>query len=79
MRIPAPVLAADRFPALLDGLLSLLRNLLDEAWDLLTPVPGWSVKDVALHLLGDEIAILSGKRDRFSEARPALETISIIA
>ena len=31
--------------------------------------PAWSVKDVAAHLLGGDIAILSGKRDGFRPAQ----------
>ena len=34
----------------------------------MTACTGWSVKDVALHLLGDEAGILSRKRDGFSPA-----------
>lgn len=66
-REPEPVLVADRFPALLDALLDLLQSLTPEEWQ--RPVHGgeWTVKDLAQHLLGDEINILSGKRDRFSE------------
>lgn len=64
---PPPVLVADRFPLLLDSLLNLLGSLTNEEW--FYPVHGgeWTVKDLAQHLLGDEINILSGKRDRFSE------------
>ena len=64
---PAAVLVVDRFPALLDALLSLLAGLSDEEW--LRPVHGgaWTVKDLVQHLLGDEINILSNKRDHFSE------------
>ena len=67
LREPEPVLVADRFPALLDALLDLLRSLTQEEWQ--RPVHGgeWTIKDLAQHLLGDEINILSGKRDRFSE------------
>lgn len=40
------------------------------------PVHGgeWTVKDLAQHLLGDEINILSGKRDRFSETFALIHT-----
>lgn len=67
LREPGPVLVVDRFPALLEALLSLLGGLSDEAWQ--RPVHGgdWTVKDLAQHLLGDEINILSRKRDRFVE------------
>lgn len=67
LRDTEPILISDRFPALLDSLLELLHSLTQEAWQ--RPVHGgeWTVKDLAQHLLGDEINILSGKRDRFSE------------
>ncbi len=65
-KIP-PVLVADHFPSLLDALLDLLSSLSDEEWQ--RPVHGgeWTVKDLAQHLLGDEMNILSGKRDRYTE------------
>lgn len=67
LRKAEPVLVVDRFPALLDALLDLLLSLTPEAWQ--RPVHGgdWTVKDLAQHLLGDEINILSGKRDHFLE------------
>lgn len=68
MNSPEPVLIADRFPALLEALLTLLSGLSDEDWQRPSPLPGWSVKDIAQHLLGDELGILSGKRDRYTEA-----------
>lgn len=74
MQKPAPILVADRFPALLDQLLALLNSLSEAEWHQPTPAPGWSVHNVALHLLGDEISILSGKRDRFSEAHVSLDS-----
>ena len=67
LRDTEPILVSDHSPALLDALLNLLRSLTEEEWQ--RPVHGgeWTVKDLAQHLLGDEINILSGKRDRFSE------------
>jgi uncharacterized protein (TIGR03083 family) len=64
---PTPVLTVDRFPPLLQALLSLLAGLSDEGWQ--RPVHGgeWTAKDLAQHLLGDEINVLSRKRDRFLE------------
>ncbi len=74
LRDPQPILVSDRFPALLDELLDLLRSLTPEEWQ--RPVHGgaWTVKDLAQHLLGDEINILSGKRDRLSETFAPLHT-----
>lgn len=65
---PAPILVADRFPALLEDLLGLLESLSPGEWEAPTAAPDWSVKDVALHLLGDEVGILSWQRDHFSTA-----------
>jgi uncharacterized protein (TIGR03083 family) len=66
LQTPAPVLVVDRFPALLEELLSLLSGLNEEEWQ--QPVHGgeWTVKDLAQHLLGDEVNILSGKRDGYT-------------
>jgi uncharacterized protein (TIGR03083 family) len=74
MQKPLPILVADRFPALLEALLELLEGLSAEEWERLTAAAGWTVKDVALHLLGDEISILSGKRDGFSEPGESFQT-----
>jgi uncharacterized protein (TIGR03083 family) len=74
MQNPPPILVADRFPALLEALLELLTGLSAEEWDRPTAAAGWSVKDVALHLLGDEISILSGRRDGFSEPGEPIQT-----
>ena len=46
-----------------DALVALLGDLTDAEWDRATVCPGWSVKDVALHLLGVETANLSSGRD----------------
>jgi uncharacterized protein (TIGR03083 family) len=74
LKEPEPVLVADRFPALLDTLLNLLDGLSDEEWQ--RPVHGWewTVKDLAQHLLGDEINILSARRDGFSGAHIPVNT-----
>ncbi|RPI82062.1 MAG: hypothetical protein EHM41_19285, partial [Chloroflexi bacterium] len=71
---PNPILVADRFPTLLDTLLTLLASLSDEEW--FRPVHGgeWTVKDLAQHLLGDEINILSGRRDGFSGTFAAIDS-----
>lgn len=66
LQSPNPVITAHLFPRLLEGLLELLRGLGDEDWRKSTACPGWSVKDVALHLLGGEIGNLSSRRDDHS-------------
>jgi len=60
---PRPVFTAQLFPELLTGLLDLLKALSGEDWT--KPIPGkaWSVKDVAVHLLGVDVGVLSRERD----------------
>jgi uncharacterized protein (TIGR03083 family) len=71
MREPQPIIVSHLFPELLDSLVKLLSGLSAEEWTRPTACEGWSVKDVALHLLGVEVGILSRKRDRFSpSSRP---------
>jgi uncharacterized protein (TIGR03083 family) len=65
MKKPQPIIVIDLFPDLLDRLIELMAGLSAKDWDRPTAAPLWTVKDVALHLLGDEIGILSRKRDRF--------------
>jgi uncharacterized protein (TIGR03083 family) len=59
-----PVLVVDLFEPMLASLLRLLRQLSEREWSLATPCEGWTVKDVALHLLGDEFGQLSRGRDK---------------
>lgn len=66
MRKPGPIFVADLFPAVLQALLDLLRGLSQPQWDCPTVCGDWTVKDVALHLLGDEVGNLSRRRDGFS-------------
>ncbi len=65
MRRPGEIIIVDRFAPLRGRLLELLAELHEDEWALATAAPGWTVKDVAAHLLGGDIAILSGKRDGF--------------
>ncbi|HEV2275357.1 MAG TPA: maleylpyruvate isomerase N-terminal domain-containing protein, partial [Acidobacteriaceae bacterium] len=64
---PAPILIGDRFLAARQLLLQLLESLSPSDWGQPTAAPLWSVKDVALHLLGGDIGNLSRRRDRFQE------------
>jgi uncharacterized protein (TIGR03083 family) len=59
------IIVVDRFASLRAHLLTLLADLGEDDWALPTAAPRWSVKDVAAHLLGGDVAILSGKRDGF--------------
>ncbi len=61
--LPQPILVANLFPEVLAELLSLLKSLSDEDWQKPTVCESWSVKDVALHLLGVEVGNLSRRRD----------------
>ena len=63
MKQPQPILVTHLFPEILKELLKLLANLSVEDWDKPTTCSDWSVKDIALHLLGGDIGILSRKRD----------------
>jgi uncharacterized protein (TIGR03083 family) len=65
MKSPDEIILVDRFAPLRTHLLALLAELGEDDWARPTAAPHWSVKDVAAHLLGGDIAILSGKRDGF--------------
>lgn len=62
---PPPVLVADLFPQVHDGLMQLLHDLSDDEWIRPTVCPGWDVKDVTAHLLGVELGNLSRRRDGY--------------
>jgi uncharacterized protein (TIGR03083 family) len=53
------------------ALLALLADLSDEEWTRPTVCPGWSVKDVALHVLGVDLGNLSVQRDSFIDSSTA--------
>lgn len=55
-----PLLSGER-----DALLVLLRELAPAEWEAPTVCPGWAVKDVAGHLLGDDFGMLSRGRDDY--------------
>lgn len=62
-REPQPIFTTQLFPELLTGLLDLLTTLASEEWTKPIPRKAWTVKDVALHLLGVDIGVLSRERD----------------
>jgi uncharacterized protein (TIGR03083 family) len=72
MKQPQPIIVSHLFPEILESLLTLLSCLAAEEWGRATGCEGWSVKDVALHLLGVEVGILSRKRDGFSHSSLAI-------
>ncbi|MCB0110467.1 MAG: maleylpyruvate isomerase family mycothiol-dependent enzyme [Caldilineaceae bacterium] len=58
-----PILTAHLFPELHEALMALLRDLSPGEWQQPTACTGWTVRDVAAHLLGDDIGKLSAARD----------------
>jgi uncharacterized protein (TIGR03083 family) len=66
MRKPEPILITDLFSPTLDALDELLAGLKPEDWEQPTVCNGWTVKDVALHLLAVDTSNISRKRDGFS-------------
>ena len=64
----APILTAPLFGPLGDELLALLRSLDAADWRKPTVAPGWSVQDVAAHLLDTAWRRLSAERDRHAPA-----------
>jgi uncharacterized protein (TIGR03083 family) len=79
LRPPQPVIVAELFPELLDALLALLEGLPAEDWGRPTACPGWSVKDVALHLLGVEVGNLSRRRDGHKLSASAADWDQLVA
>lgn len=66
MKTPEAIIVADLFPPVLDSLVELLSGLSDDDWNKPTACARWSVKDIASHLLGGEVGILSRKRDGYA-------------
>ena len=65
MSCAKPILTAHLFPGLLQELIDVLETLAPEEWDLPTPCLGWSVHDLAAHILADEVGQLSMGRDEY--------------
>src|SRR5438105_2312877 len=65
LRPPDPVQVLDLFAQERAALLELLSGLSEEEWERPTACAGWSVKDVALHILGGDLGNLSRRRDGF--------------
>lgn len=61
-----PILLVDEFVEMRVQLLKLLNGLSADEWNTPTICEGWTVKDVALHMLGDDIGALSWLRDGYS-------------
>lgn len=67
VRPPTPLNVTALFPDLQHHLVSVLSGLTHDEWHLPSACPGWSVRDVALHLLGVDLGYLSGRRDRYQD------------
>ena len=66
MKPPEPIIVTNLSPEVLDSLLDLLSGLSAEDWNKPTACARWSVKDIAAHLLGGQLGILSRKRDGYA-------------
>ena len=73
MKPPAPVIVLELFPEVRAALLALLQRLTAEEWARPTVCPGWSVKDIALHLLSGDLGVLSRRRDAFTPPGKPIE------
>ncbi len=69
-----PILRPER-----ESLLELLRGLSGDDWHRATECPEWNVKGIALHILGDDLSLLTRQRDAapnslvlFAERNPAM-------
>jgi uncharacterized protein (TIGR03083 family) len=49
-------------------LLALLRGLPPEGWERPTECPAWTVKGIALHVLGDDLSLLTRQRDASTDS-----------
>lgn len=65
-----PIDVRPLFPRQQASFIELLRGFDDGDWQRATVCPGWSVKDVAAHVLGDHLGRLSRHRDGFQPLRP---------
>jgi uncharacterized protein (TIGR03083 family) len=63
---PEPINVLDLFPEERRALVDLLTGLTPAEWEQPTVCYGWSVKDVALHILGGDLGNISRRRDGFS-------------
>src|SRR5215471_18047525 len=66
MNVPQPILVTDLFPETLESLLDLLSQLSNEDWNRSTVCSKWLVKDIAAHLLGGKLGLISRKRDAYT-------------
>lgn len=74
VRRPAAITVCDRFAPLRGELCALLAGLGAGDWERPTAAGQWSVKDVAAHLLGGDVGILSRRRDGVHARGAAVRT-----
>jgi uncharacterized protein (TIGR03083 family) len=65
MVAPSRIDVRQLFPEERAALLALLAGLTDAEWHLPTVCAGWTVHDLAVHLLGIDVQLLAGGRDGF--------------
>jgi uncharacterized protein (TIGR03083 family) len=70
------IATAHLFPEIRQLLLELLADLSPREWDLPTIAGQWSVKDVALHILGGDLGNLARRRDQHSIPSGPLDNYS---
>jgi uncharacterized protein (TIGR03083 family) len=70
LKVPEPVQTLHLYPEERSMLIDLLGSLSDADWARPTGCPGWSVRDIATHLLADELGVLSRQRDEFRPQAP---------
>jgi uncharacterized protein (TIGR03083 family) len=66
MKAPEPILLGELFAPLNRALIELLRGLAPDDWSKPTTCAGWTVKDVASHLLDTGLRRLSMQRDGYA-------------
>lgn len=75
MNVPPPIQTAPLFPVLHQKLIGLLRQLSADEWQRETICAGWSVKDVASHLLDTSLRTIALYRDAYaSPDKPAIQS-----
>jgi uncharacterized protein (TIGR03083 family) len=68
-----------------EALLATLRSLTPEQWALPTECEAWDVRGIALHVLGDDLSLLSRQRDAapsglwaYAETHPGLDFMALL-
>lgn len=65
VEIDSPGIVWDLYRIERERLLETLRSLDHADWNCPTPCPNWSVLDIARHLLGGDLGVLSRQRDHY--------------